>query len=92
MDPDLHLSMRIRIQEGFLYADPCGSGSETLPESNNVTMSALKARDLLDFWMVGYRYPDNIKAGYPVWPETEYPTITSPIGNYFSQTIFFSQL
>ena len=27
---DPHLSMRIRIQEAFLYADPCGSGSETL--------------------------------------------------------------
>ena len=30
LDPDLHMSMRIRIQEAFPYEDPCGSGSETL--------------------------------------------------------------
>ena len=29
-DLDPNLSMRIRIQEAYLYADPCGSGSETL--------------------------------------------------------------
>ena len=23
--------IRIRVQEAYLYADPCGSGSETLP-------------------------------------------------------------
>ena len=28
-----HLSMRIRIREGFLYADPCESGSATLARS-----------------------------------------------------------
>ena len=32
-DPDPHLSMRIRIQEAYPYADPCGSGSETLTKS-----------------------------------------------------------
>ena len=30
LDLDPHLSMRIRIQEAYLYADSCGSGSETL--------------------------------------------------------------
>ena len=27
--------IRIRIQEAYLYADPCGSGSETLYETTN---------------------------------------------------------
>ena len=30
LDPDPHLSMRIRIQEASDYTDPCGSGSKTL--------------------------------------------------------------
>ena len=30
LDPDPYLSVRIRIQEANLYAEPCGSGSETL--------------------------------------------------------------
>ena len=30
LEPDPHLSMRVRFQKAYLYADPCGSGSETL--------------------------------------------------------------
>ena len=30
LDPDPHLSMRIQMQEAYLYAGPCESGSETL--------------------------------------------------------------
>ena len=31
LDPDLHLSMRIRIQEASGYVNPCGSGSRRPP-------------------------------------------------------------
>ena len=40
----LHRQMRIRFQEDFLNADPCGSGSATLIELRGKIASAARNR------------------------------------------------
>ena len=42
---------RIRIQEAFIYADPCGSGSETLPKRRIVHLHSKVAASSEMLWL-----------------------------------------